>query len=226
MSYLLTYSLASSTARKLAEKLEINLVTAIPSTALDSDLIINWGSRGRIPPRFSRVVNRNLVTKLDAMKKLQAQDVPVPRFIEGPFITRKLRHRGGRDIRSYNRRFAVETIPKDAEFRVEVFNGKVFRIHEKKPKYPPANQPFNWNRENTHWVTVGSKNIREAFGTELIDLGRNAVECLGYDFGAVDIIRGNGQYYVLEVNSAPALGDAGIRKYVYRFRKIINDDHR
>ena len=144
----------------------------------------------------------------------------VPNFITGQYITRAMRHSGGNDIRQYEgvRRFPVEAIEKQAEYRVEVFLGAAFRGHIKRPTLTP--QPFNWNRENTEWDTYGYKSIRRELGDTPIQLAKDAVAAVGYDFGAVDIIRGtDDKYYVLEVNSAPSLGDSGVGKYVYRIRK-------
>ena len=62
-----------------------------------------------------------------------------------------------------------------------------------------------WNQENSHFkydIRPGAATL-----TQLTALGTNAVASLGMDFGAVDIIKDGGGFYVLEVNSAPGISD-------------------
>jgi glutathione synthase/RimK-type ligase-like ATP-grasp enzyme len=54
---------------------------------------------------------------------------------------------------------------------------------------------------------------------ELIELARKAIETLGYDFGAVDIIRKKNKLYILEVNSSPGLEDRKLNEYTEYFKE-------
>lgn len=49
-----------------------------------------------------------------------------------------------------------------------------------------------------------------------------AVEALGLDFGAVDmVVDEEGKEFVLEVNTAPALSPMRVQQYVEALRKIV-----
>jgi glutathione synthase/RimK-type ligase-like ATP-grasp enzyme len=50
-------------------------------------------------------------------------------------------------------------------------------------------------------------------------LAQQAIDALGYDFGAVDIIRRRDKLYVLEVNSSPGLEDRKLQLYADYFKQ-------
>lgn len=84
------------------------------------------------------------------------------------------------------------------EFRVHIVNGKCIKISEKSGGEGTQNHrngatfhyPENFNHKKT-----------------LRKLSKQAVECLGLDLGAVDLIYKDGKFYLLEVNTAPCLTD-------------------
>jgi glutathione synthase/RimK-type ligase-like ATP-grasp enzyme len=91
------------------------------------------------------------------------------------------------------------TLLKDfQEFRVHVVNNKSIKISEKIGNGKTKNHangaifeyPHNFNHKKT-----------------LRKLARKAVKCLGLDFGAVDIMYKDGNFALLEVNTAPCLTD-------------------
>lgn len=87
----------------------------------------------------------------------------------------------------------MEYIDVEREFRIHVVDGKVIKISEKIPVGNHAN---------------GAKFLNTKFELKptLRKLAVEAVECLGFDFGAVDIIYSQlSGFYVLEVNTAPCL---------------------
>jgi glutathione synthase/RimK-type ligase-like ATP-grasp enzyme len=58
------------------------------------------------------------------------------------------------------------------------------------------------------------------------ELAIKAVAALGLDFGAVDVILGrDGQFYVLEVNTACGLEERTADKYVEAFKEMLNESH-
>lgn len=190
--------------------------------------ILNWGKSSDLP-KYSRVFNRKIVKdKLLALQIFKAADVNVPEFWTDindihrhkyPILGRRKEHSCGTDICllkcpavhsfDYYSRF----IPKVAEFRVHVIGSTSF-ISQKLPFYSGDN-PTCWNMR-TGFMFRDINIYRSARLTHAIrDMAYRAVRSLNYDFGAVDIIVDKyDEVYCLEVNSAPALAEHRIRKYI------------
>jgi len=181
-------------------------------------------SYGRVLPQAN--LNKSIIpNKRKALEILENNGIGVPKVIgkheinnypegEFPVLGRKNHHAKGRDIvfiktkaglaevDKSNIDYYVKYIPKWAEYRVHVLGGvaKVVavKIHDNKEEV--KKQPV-WNYDS------GWKQFTYNGGHEqtLKELGEKVIEILGYDFGAIDIIRKGRDYYVLEVNSAPAL---------------------
>jgi len=200
---------------------------------------INWGryrANTELNPDISNSTNKRVMREL-----FREHGVPMPELIparEGLFahdeygeLTKPLvgrpdyhrRKRGfwlcntvadiQRALRGTRKKRAathfMEYVNADREYRVHIFKGKSIRISEKvfvreqgerkcytiKPQHP-----------------VG--NVRKA--------AKKAVEALGLDFGAVDILAAgdeNEQVWVLEVNAAPGLGGSMPRLYARVFEQ-------
>lgn len=119
----------------------------------------------------------------------------------------------------------LEFIPSVREYRVHIFQGKSIRISEKDFNRTIVSRvrsrrngtiDFELDyvmRKPTH--PVGK--IRKA--------AKTAVEALGLDFGAVDVLEDiDGNPYVLEVNSAPGLGGSMPRLYAEHFTNWRNHE--
>ncbi len=208
------------TARALAEYIAS---TGVETTLENNgDAIVFWGSSyatdGSDIPTLNSQAPR---PKHEALELMKGYGLPVPNFISPPALLRKTMHSRGRGLPIHPplNRFAVQYIPKEEEYRVEVFLNEAFRVHKKTGPIDTV----SWNRHTpgVSWTTYGLKGIRDNIDPDLLELAKQAVSAVHYDFGAVDIIRSaeDGQYYVLEVNSAPALRGAGLRKWGNR---IIN----
>jgi hypothetical protein len=124
----------------------------------------------------------------------------------------------------------VEEIPKIAEVRVDVWRPEreraaAFRLHT---KVPLDTGEFVWNRNNCEWRTYGYRQMVTALGGTRIplDLAKRSLLALDYDFGAVDVVKSSdNQWLVLEVNSAPNLGEVGIAQYAPRLERMLNANH-
>lgn len=99
------------------------------------------------------------------------------------------------------------------EYRVHVLGGDVI-LYQKKSRRVDENgnivtaegEAADVRNLASNWV-YRTGNLRRLERVE--DLAVNAVEALGLDFGAVDIIKDEGgNVYVLEVNTAPGLGNS------------------
>ena len=117
----------------------------------------------------------------------------------------------------------VETILPDAplytrginnhgEYRVHVFDGEVILYQKKSRRVNDDGDVITADGEEadvrnlaSNWV-YRTGNLRRLERIE--NLAKDAVRAVGLDFGAVDIIKDeNGDVFVLEVNSAPGLGN-------------------
>jgi len=189
---------------------------------------INWGYQRNGDINNAQAV-RLASNKRLALQTLQAAGVPTPRLFEDinqithfPVVARPDKHHAGRQFylcRNWTGVYhainsgathLMEYIENGREFRVHVVFGKSIKLAEKKgggivKSYKNGARyyyPHDFNHKKT-----------------LRRLAIKAVMSLGLDFGAVDIIYKDGQYYVLEVNTAPSLssGSNTLDKYVRAF---------
>jgi hypothetical protein len=198
------------------------------------DYLIRWGSRTSVDfaPREtvfnSQRAIRSNTDKLGSLETLRDAGIPTPDWTTNrdeisetfgyPALGRAESHTRGEDINlilqwrdaylTDGNDYFVEYIPTDLEYRMHVVNGEVVKVHEKRLRSEESNHPFIRNHE-TGWVFVEP---REDPPSD--QLAIDAVGCLGLDFGAVDVIRGeDGEEYVLEVNTAPSLDEANLERY-------------
>lgn len=213
------------------------------------DVVISWG----YPTEFEMtntpsaiIGNYAKLNKVDVLTELCSSGIKTPHFqYEEPYfmdnkkwLARKANGFGGEDVimvdsyehweelRSNGYAFLSEYIDKVAEFRVHVFNNKVLCVTRKKPENEDMDihDYLAWNH-NFGFVQTEFKNVfyNEILGKISID----ALEAIGYNFGAVDIIVNKyGVPYVLEVNSAPSLStDSRIDYYVDEIVNLHNDTY-
>ncbi len=116
----------------------------------------------------------------------------------------------------------VAYIPKKHEYRYHVFMGKVIDVQRKARNKDVADEDVNWKVRNhdNGFIFMREGVEEDARASEQAIL---AVEALGLDFGAVDIIWNEKKdtYYVLEVNSAPGLTGTTLDNYVDAFKEVL-----
>lgn len=110
----------------------------------------------------------------------------------------------------------VKYIPKKDEYRLHVFRGEVIDCQRKSAI--PGHTPVDWRLRNHQFgfvFTRGNVALQEGVREEAL----KAIDCLGLDFGAVDIIYNTHrrQPYVLEVNTAPGLEGQTLQNYSQAF---------
>lgn len=109
-------------------------------------------------------------------------------------------------------------VKKNEEYRVHIFKGEVLDVQQKKRKN--GAEPSLIRSVHNGYVYCREGVV---LADEAKDLARAAVNSLGLDFGAVDLIKGkDGQFYALEVNTAPGLEGMTIDSYVAAIKKVTN----
>lgn len=215
------------------------------------DTVINWGNE--TVPAFYRTGSSSGIknipanvrvaqNKLETFRRLQANNVSIPPFTtdrasaqvwlnEGHevLVRTLLESSGGRGIEVYSDRRSqipraplyVQYIKKMNEYRVHVFNGQVIDITEKKRRreFDGERDAHIRNLDNGYVFVRDNVQAHESVGP----LAIAAVQALGLDFGAVDIIynRRRNQAYVLEVNTAPGLEGTTVERYADAIESIL-----
>lgn len=117
-------------------------------------------------------------------------------------------------------------IPNAGEYRVHVVNGEVIlyqkksrRVDEDGNVITPEGEEADVRNLASNWV-YRTGNLRRLDRVE--QLAINAIDALDLDFGAVDIIKDeNGDVFVLEINTAPGLGNTETQEaYKKAFLKL------
>jgi hypothetical protein len=128
----------------------------------------------------------------------------------------------------------VKAIDKRREYRVHVgrFAGqsRILDVTRKirRPGVDDTNRPFVWNHDND-FIFVRNGVNRDTIPRSLLMNAIRAVQALGLNFGAVDIVVPRGgriveaASYVLEVNTAQGMEGTTLEAYAQFFRAVDND---
>jgi glutathione synthase/RimK-type ligase-like ATP-grasp enzyme len=224
MSYIFYHANSSVTGRELKRVLGIDGGTEGPDRRPDK--IIRWGNRAEL--RFQASVQGGVLNKKNALtdasnkgrclELLSNAGINTPpaatRFDGELLVGRTETHVGGSGffLISSQRDFELAQqhlhcthfmtyIPTQREYRVHVFKGRVIGVGEKL---------MGENCTSLHIRNVGTgwtfRYNNDRMPQDIQDIGVQAVQALGLDFGAVDILKSTGNnFYVLEVNTAPSL---------------------
>lgn len=200
---------------------------------------INWGHT-----KFDGVNTPEAIklssNKHQALWTMDRAGVPIPKlyapqdirigFIDYPAIGRTSYHSKGSGFwfceneqealraREAGASHFLEYIEGAREFRVHVVAGQSIKISEKHKSYNPETEEFTEDR----W-TYPERFKRKI---SLRKIGKEAVEALGLDFGAVDIlykkINDVPRFFVLEVNTAPCLTESEDGDTLERYAQAFN----
>lgn len=117
----------------------------------------------------------------------------------------------------------VKYVKKQDEYRVHIMAGEVIDVQRKARRSDVPDEEVNWqvrNRQN------GFCYMRENVNpdADVIEQSLNAIEALGLDFGAVDVIWNahQGKAYVLEVNTACGLEGTTLERYKVAFQELLS----
>lgn len=105
----------------------------------------------------------------------------------------------------------VEYVPKDAEYRIHVFNGEVIDVQRK--VRDASKEPLDWRVRSHHngfiftRSTAGGDRHADVCPKDVLDQAVKAMASSGLTFGGVDVIwnKKREKAYVLEINTACGL---------------------
>jgi len=246
-TYLYGYQKGSSSAKALARALGIKRIKHEGSRFRGGmhKIVINWGSSS-LPAEAQQCLVHNSPhavklssNKLSSFLVFKEAGISTPRFTtdkeeaKGWGTTVVCRHKltghSGEGIEIIpldnpipDAKLYVEYIKKQEEYRLHVMYGEVFFIQRKARSRKIEDEAVNWQVRN-HKNGFIYANLNVDLPDEVKSLGEEAVNALGLDFGAVDLIWNEKQnrYYVLEVNTAPGLYGTTLQKYVEAFREVL-----
>jgi glutathione synthase/RimK-type ligase-like ATP-grasp enzyme len=107
-------------------------------------------------------------------------------------------------------------VKKDEEYRVHVLRGNVIDYATKCKRNGVEANPYIRSYNNGWVFCRNGVQLPEGVKREAI----KAVQVLGLDFGAVDVIFRQGRAYILEVNTAPGLEGTTLQRYADAFRRL------
>lgn len=179
--------------------------------------VVCWG-RGHTGAEPTLNARAGAADKLQQLQKFQDAGILTPKFwlkvpsepTDFPVLGRTLHHHGGKDIAllmqpgdaAWARSdYFMRYVPRADEFRVWIYRRRHLGTYRKVQTKANARIGAN-HRNGFSFQLVASEGIPEP----LREIASKAVDCLGLDFGAVDILKGvDGKFYALEVNSAPGV---------------------
>lgn len=248
---LYAYKSNSASAKLLSKALGLKRAKH-EGDVLECDILINWGSsRIKRDILFKNMLNHPLnvsiaSNKLETFKELGDWG-GIPKWTEdaveasrwllgGESIMARfiLNGHSGAGIKFYGTiedmevdgdlpvaPLYVKYIPKVEEYRIHVFDGKSFFVQRKARKKDIPGNKVNWKiRNHANGFIFAHKDV------DVPDVAKRtaeyAVNALGLDFGAVDIIQTKDNFwYVLEVNTAPGIEGTSVEKYAEQFKKVL-----
>jgi predicted ATP-grasp superfamily ATP-dependent carboligase len=234
--YFLYHKVSSKTGKKLGTALGIRRGQG--RTAEQRPPLIRWGNAAEFnAPTILNQRNAilNASDKLQALTILAEAGVRVPEFQrhapfdDGTWFGRSRHGYGGRDIAVYSGHaayghhdFFSRYVPNKREYRIHVFKGEIIRLQGKWLDFPDQQtSPYIQNAANGFRFRTPNFALRP----ERTEMAIKAVEALGLDFGAVDLLVGeDGLTYVLEVNTAPGCSPMTARAYVEAIRHYVQTE--
>jgi len=243
---LYAYKNGSASAKALAGALGIKILLH-EGKPIRNQTIINWGSSNIVRPFDGnlRILNKDYAVakasnKLTTFKLFKEHGVASPDFCEArdeaeswlaeghTVVARKVLngHSGaGIQIVSNNDEALIDAplytkyVKKDQEYRIHVAGGKVIFQQRKARKIEVPDEEVNWKVRNLAGGFIFA-NDGVVAPDGVCDVAVKAVDALGLDFGAVDILTTKkGEAYALEVNTACGLAGKTIDAYVNFFRQ-------
>lgn len=252
-SYIYSHNPHSEGAKALSEALGVKRIKHGNSKFRGGagKAIINWGA-GTLPDQVAAcqtILNkpqaiRNASNKLKSFELFREAGVSIPPFFtskedaiayinnaRGNSIVCRTKlngHSGDGIVLSDSVDEVVDAplytayVKKQEEYRYHVFMGQVVDIQRKARKRDVEDADVNWKVRNLDGGFIFAR--EGVVGSPVAsEEAIKAVNALGLDFGAVDLIYNarEDKYYVLEVNTAPGLAGSTLEGYARRFAEVF-----
>jgi len=226
----------------LPEDVRIRSRILYPKTSYmleNDDILIRWGCTSTTHSQYrdeltinERIAIMSASIKPSARIKMIENGLLCPQIsTELPCIARRIKHKRGKDLvfctsekdifnaKRMGLGYFQEYIPKDREYRVHVAHGGVLSVQEKIDIEDSRTlDPINWNHDNGFiFEVIKWSKIPKGICKPAID----ACKLFELDFGAVDVIEKDNKFYILEINSAPAVENYTASKYAEYFSWIF-----
>lgn len=185
----------------------------------DSSAVVCYGAPTEARISLNGNCGRGKIRNMEALDRHGVPTVPwfkgdeVPRGFKFPALARRLHGHGGEDIIPVFQPEEVEWrsaagwqwfssyVPIKTEYRVWVFRNEVLDVYEKVMERPSEYKHIGRNFRNGFEFKRLPGQIADAG-----DIGIKSIAAIGYDFAAVDMLRGtDNKLYVLECNTAPGV---------------------
>ena len=238
------YKQGSRSAKALADALGGKVLKKECSKYIrkPGDVIINWGdsNAGNLSCLNLAGNVATAANKLAAFRRFKDAGVSIPPFEDDQsnitwtgltVVRHKLTGHSGEGIELRDAGdlpsapLYVQYVPKKAEYRVHLVGERVVLV-QRKARDPSCDNP-NWKVRNHGNGFIFVRNDVQA-PAAVEEEARKAVQALGLDFGAADIIWNEKEQraYVLEVNTAPGLEGSTIDDYAQGFRQLLQQNQR
>ncbi len=240
---ILPYKLGSAGAKLLAQHLERLVGRKVwrirsPQRIRPTNKVINWGYHDPAPPD---IINRVICTNLARDKRLSfsafaTAHAPTVEWSTDPAKAKEWLDAGkvvyerhtatghaGIGIRLLSQPTDViqpaplysKYFPAKGEYRIHVMKGEVIDYARKRKKHGVQGNKYIRSHDNGYVFSRVDVRVPECVSTAAIQ----AIESLGLDFGAVDVLHNElkNTAAVLEINSAPGLDNHTAEKYAQAF---------
>lgn len=247
--FIFPYNVASESVKALKQNLQIKSIKKENSKfkAGPKRVVINWGC-SKIPDEVQKcqILNQpqaveKAVNKLTAFNTFKQEEVSIPEFTTDKSVALEWLNQGkivvvrsvvngygGDGILLVENQMELpdaplytQYIPKSEEYRVHVIKNEAFFIQRKARKKEIPDDKINWKIRNLAGGFIFA-NQDVQVEDRCKELACKAIQSVGLDFGAVDIIfnKTRNQYYVLEINTAPGLSGTTLEKYTQQFERF------
>lgn len=255
-TFMYSYNPHSESAKLLSKAMGIKRIASVNSKFVgDEDkVVINWGS-SKVSDEVAkcRVINNpaavnRAANKIHTFMALDDVGGIIPPWTadsdrarewigEGETVVERhvLNGNSGDGIRLVDTQDELDEdcplyvmyIPKKSEFRVHVVNGIIVDVQRKCRRKDVPDEVVNWKIRNHDNGFIFARN--EDLGIvprSVLSRSALAVNALGLDFGAVDVIYNEkyGAAYVLEINTAPGLSGTTLETYTRAIQQLINKE--
>ena len=248
---LIIYPSKMSSLGAKALKVALNTIMVYPDRnykPAPDDVVINWGN-SQYPKWESHMLNtpdtvRNAINKLETFHMLYDMGIPTVEWsvdsddadqwlANGDIIFARTLLNGtqGRGIVVIHKPIDFVKAPLYTkyepgcdEYRVHLAFDKVINVQQKK-KQNGANADKYIRSHSKGWI-FARQNVVVPDSTQQVSI--DAINALGLDFGAVDILHNpkTGKDFVLEINTAPGLdSDNSIQCYADAFKQYVKELH-